>query len=196
MDRPPLVLEAAQANYPFGAKQDKIEGRVVVRFVVDTDGRAQEAEVLEAEPAGVFESAALEAVALYKFEPASKNGMPVHCIAKMPVVFKLDAENKQTTSGSAEFYFRSDAENNPSISESEKTIAIDLHDANIKVLIRLVGDITGKQFVVDNDVKGKFTFASTEPISIDELNALFESVLNENGYAAVPSGDVIRIMKK
>ena len=92
IDEPPQPIRLLPPEYPCVAKEEKIEGRVFVRFVVDTDGRAQEPEVIAAEPAGVFESAALEAIALYKFEPALTNGTPVNCIAKMPIDFKLEAE--------------------------------------------------------------------------------------------------------
>ena len=92
VDQPPRVLRAFPPKYPDVAKQGKIEGMVVLRFVVATDGKAKEPEVVEAAPADVFETAALEAVALYKFEPAKMNGTPVNCIVKMPIIFELDTE--------------------------------------------------------------------------------------------------------
>ncbi len=93
VDSPPRVIEASLPEYPSGAKQAKIEGKVDLMFVVATDGLAKEPQVVTAAPVDIFESAALDAIALYKFEPAKKNGLPVNCIVQVPIVFKLDTEN-------------------------------------------------------------------------------------------------------
>lgn len=90
VDQPPRVLRVFPPVYPFDAKRDNIQGRVMLRFVVDLDGLAKEAEVVEAEPEGVFEDAALKAVEKYKFRPAVKNGKIVTCIARLPILFQLD----------------------------------------------------------------------------------------------------------
>lgn len=90
VDKPPRLLNAFPPQYPYMAKRDNIEGRVVVRFVVDVDGRAKEPKVFKAEPQGLFEEAALRALKLYKFKPAVKNGKAVTCIVKLPISFKLN----------------------------------------------------------------------------------------------------------
>lgn len=89
VDQPPRLLSSFPPQYPYLAKRDNIEGRVVARFVVDVDGRAKEAKVAESEPQGVFDEAALKALEHYKFKPAIKNGKPVTCIVKLPISFKL-----------------------------------------------------------------------------------------------------------
>ena len=63
---------------------------VVIRFVVGIDGKAKEAEVVKADPEGVFEESALKAILDYEFEPATLNGMPVDCIVKLPMAFGLN----------------------------------------------------------------------------------------------------------
>jgi protein TonB len=90
VDKPPKLLNAFPPPYPYKAKRDNIEGKVVVRFVVDVDGRAKEPKVYKAEPQGLFEKAALRALQLYKFKPAIKNGKAVTCIVKLPISFKLN----------------------------------------------------------------------------------------------------------
>ena len=177
VDQPPRVLRAFPPKYPDIAKQDKIEGLVVLRFVVATDGKAKEPEVVAAVPVDVFESAALEMIPLYKFEPATMNGMSVNCIVKLPIAFKLE-------------------ENDPSAPLPETISTFYFKDADIKDFIKFTENSTGKRYVIDDDVKGNLTLKSTERISIDELKALFESVLDKSGYAAVPSGGSVRIKKK
>lgn len=90
VDQPPRTLKATPPRYPFEAKQKGITGKVVLRFVVDTNGNAKEPQIVSAEPKGVFENAALEAVVNYKFRPAMKGGKAVDCICKLPIAFDLN----------------------------------------------------------------------------------------------------------
>jgi TonB family protein len=90
VDTPPRLISPFPPQYPYYAKTNKIEGLVLVKFVVDTDGNAWEAEVVEANPEGIFDQSALDAIYHYKFEPAIKNGLPVPCIVRMPVKYTLE----------------------------------------------------------------------------------------------------------
>ncbi len=94
VDSPPRVIRVFPPFYPAEAKEQGLNGRVVLRFVVDIEGWACEPEVISAEPEGVFDEAALDAVAEYRFEPALKDGKPVNCIVRMPVVFKLSEDDE------------------------------------------------------------------------------------------------------
>lgn len=90
VDQHPRVLRAMMPRYPFEARQKGVEGRVTLRFVVNKEGQAKEPQVVEGEPPGVFEASALAAVVKYKFRPAYKDGEPVDCIVKLPIVFTLN----------------------------------------------------------------------------------------------------------
>jgi TonB family protein len=73
------------------------EGRVLLRFIVTKDGGVRDPEVIEAEPEGIFEASAIEALKNYIFAPATKNGEPVDCIAKLPMTFNVAGQiTKQT----------------------------------------------------------------------------------------------------
>lgn len=89
VDRKPRLIRSVQPQYPLVAKRENIEGRVLVRFIIDKDGYPQKPEVYTAEPEGVFEEAALKAIMSYKFKPAMKNGLPVECIAIQAISFVL-----------------------------------------------------------------------------------------------------------
>lgn len=77
---------------------------------------------------------------------------------------------------------------------AEKTWKINLKDADISALVSEMAEITGKNFVVDPRLKGNVTVISTREMSAGELYELFQSVLSINGFAAVPSGPVIKIL--
>jgi general secretion pathway protein D len=73
-------------------------------------------------------------------------------------------------------------------------VTLNLKDADIQSLIQTVSSITGKNFIVDPRVKGKVTVVASDPMSEEEVYEVFLSVLRVHGFAAVPSGDVIKIV--
>lgn len=73
-------------------------------------------------------------------------------------------------------------------------ITLNLKDADISTLIATVSDVTGKNFIVDNRVKGKVTVVSASPMNANALYETFLAVLQVNGFAAVPAGNTIKII--
>ncbi|KTD29790.1 GspD family T2SS secretin variant LspD [Legionella maceachernii] len=69
-----------------------------------------------------------------------------------------------------------------------------LKAADIRAVISEVSRVTGKNFVIDPRVQGKISITSSTPMSDKELYQVFLSMLQVSGYAAVPSGDVIKII--
>jgi len=76
----------------------------------------------------------------------------------------------------------------------EKLHSLNLPDADIRLLIETVSDITKKNFIVDSEVTGKVTVISGHPVSEDEIYNIFLSVLSVNGLAAVKDGENIKIV--
>ncbi len=76
----------------------------------------------------------------------------------------------------------------------ERMIALDFNAVDLPVFVKFISELTGKNFVIDERVKGKVTIYSPTRISIDAAYALFLSVLELKGFSAVPSGDIIQIL--
>jgi general secretion pathway protein D len=72
-------------------------------------------------------------------------------------------------------------------------IAIDFKDVDLPVLVKFFSELTRKNFVIDEKVKGKVTIFSPSKLSIDAAYRVFLSVLELKGFAAVPAG-VIQII--
>ena len=87
-DMVPILTSAPQ--YPARALARAIEGWVLVEFSVDTVGRVSDPRVLAAEPTGVFDRAALNAVVRYKYKPRVRDGAPtpVHGV-RQRIVFSV-----------------------------------------------------------------------------------------------------------
>lgn len=69
-----------------------------------------------------------------------------------------------------------------------------LSGADIRHVISEVSRVTGKSFLIDPRVQGTVTIVSAEPLSNKELYSVFLSMLQVAGYAAVPSGNVTKII--
>lgn len=75
-----------------------------------------------------------------------------------------------------------------------RTWKVNLKDADISALVSEVAEVTGRNFVVDPRVKGTITVISSKELSAPQLYELFLSVLSVNGFAAVPSGSLVKIV--
>ncbi len=78
-------VKRAKPEYPAEAETRHIEGRVRVRLTIAFDGRVSEVKILAADPPGVFDAAAMDAVARYVFE---RNGSSYQ--AEQEIIFKLE----------------------------------------------------------------------------------------------------------
>ena len=68
-------------------------------------------------------------------------------------------------------------------------------EADIRQIVEAVGEITGKTFIIDPRVSGqKVTMISSTPMSPEAFYEAFLSVLEVHQYAAVTSGDIVKII--
>lgn len=70
------LVEGANPVYPEAARERRIEGSVTLVYNVAEDGRVTDLEVYAAEPEGVFEEAALDAVRTWRYR-APRDGQVV-----------------------------------------------------------------------------------------------------------------------
>jgi len=89
IDQPPRVVERAAPAYPSEAKRPWVQGVVTLKFIVTRKGIVLHPEVVKADPPGVFDASALEAIAKWRFKPAIKDGREVDVIIIAPLRFEL-----------------------------------------------------------------------------------------------------------
>ena len=77
---------------------------------------------------------------------------------------------------------------------SAQEYTVNLKDTDIQEFIKFVADVTGTTMVVDPNVKGKVRVISSKPVTQAQLYDLFLSILDVQGYTAVRSGQVVRII--
>ena len=74
------------------------------------------------------------------------------------------------------------------------TFVINLRDADLRALAEQVSEITGRTLILDAAVAGNVTVISATPLDKDGVWDLFQSVLAVQGFAAVPSGNLWRVV--
>ena len=79
----------AHIRYPELAKDNSIEGRVSIKFVVNEDGTIAAAEVLRGIGGGCDEEALRVLNTMPKWKPGKQNGRPVKVYFTLPILFKL-----------------------------------------------------------------------------------------------------------
>ncbi len=76
----------------------------------------------------------------------------------------------------------------------ENLITMNFQDVDISVLAKFISDITGKNFVIDEGVRGKITIISPTRVTPEQAYSIFKSVLQIKGFTTEQSGPVIRII--
>lgn len=72
--KPPKVIKKVVPEYPKEAKEQRIQGIVVLECQTDKDGNVRDVKVLKGHP--VLNQAAIDAVKQWKFEPYKEDGVP------------------------------------------------------------------------------------------------------------------------
>ena len=85
-------LKTLQLQYPSRALVREIEGWVEIGYTVTPKGKVVDVKALRADPAGVFEAAATDAVARLSYKPFIKDGTPIAVTTRIRVAFRLAAK--------------------------------------------------------------------------------------------------------
>jgi general secretion pathway protein D len=78
--------------------------------------------------------------------------------------------------------------------EEGATITPNYKDADLSQIIQAVGEVTGKNFIIDPRVNAKVNMVSSTPMSPAAFYEAFLAVLQVYGYVAVPAGKIIKIV--
>jgi len=73
-------------------------------------------------------------------------------------------------------------------------ISLDFKDVELTDLIQTISELTGKNFLYDETVKGKVSIISPQPMSLDQAYQLFLTVLGSKGFVVVPAGRAHKIV--
>jgi len=76
----------------------------------------------------------------------------------------------------------------------DSKVTFNFIDVDIATVVKFISEITKKNFVFDERVKGAITIIAPSRLSVDEAFSLFTSVLELKGFTIIPSGKVYKIV--
>ena len=93
IDGPLTPMGNMQPMYPLKAKRGRIQGKVMVEFVVGINGGVEDLKIVDYTPpgiAGIFDQSVMQAVSTWRFAPGTVEGRPVRTLARAPIEFVLE----------------------------------------------------------------------------------------------------------
>ncbi len=82
-----------------------------------------------------------------------------------------------------------------SVQAHAEKVDVNFRNLSISDFIKMVGKITGKNILVDGEVKGKINFVSNTPIEKSELIPLANAILETKKMTLVNKGDYYQVVK-
>lgn len=82
----------------------------------------------------------------------------------------------------------------PALAVGGKGVVLNFNEVDISTMVKFISDLTGKNFILDDRVKGKISVYSPSKLSIEEAYNVFTSVLELKGFTVVQSGKVAKIV--
>ena len=83
---------------------------------------------------------------------------------------------------------------NPAGLPPQNTITMNFQNVDIPVLAKFISEITGRNFIIDESVRGKVTIISPSKVTPEQAYSIFQSVLQVKGFTTVQAGHVIKIV--
>ena len=79
-------------------------------------------------------------------------------------------------------------------SVAQERVTLSFSNAEIEAVVRAIGQLTGKTFVVDPRVKGTLSLVIEQPLSAEQALAALSTALRFQGIALVDAGGVVRVV--
>src|SRR3989454_2148144 len=89
---PPSYGYTPLPSYPAAAREQRVEGVVVLSILVGVDGRVVDVSVAASSGSRVLDNAAFSAVKKWTFVPARRGPRAVESVVEVPVKFALSRE--------------------------------------------------------------------------------------------------------
>jgi general secretion pathway protein D len=78
--------------------------------------------------------------------------------------------------------------------QGEQVWSVNFNDTDIQEVIKIIAGVTGKTIIIDPKVRGPIKVINTRPLTAKEVYELFLASLDVNGFTAIESGNIVRIV--
>lgn len=86
------------------------------------------------------------------------------------------------------------AQSSQRVAKKKGLVSLDFHDVDIHDVVKSIAEITGRNFILDDRVRGRITIISPAPVSVEEAYQAFLSALEVKNLAAVQVGKHTKIV--
>ena len=86
---PPELLEFQRPVYPKNLRERDVEGKVILKLLIDREGKVEDIQVFESSGYKAFDNIAVEAVRQWWFKPARKKNRQKKCRVLIPINFQI-----------------------------------------------------------------------------------------------------------
>ncbi len=82
----------------------------------------------------------------------------------------------------------------PPAGADERRITMNFKDAELEAVVQFMSEVAGKNFILDEKVRGKVTVISPTKVTPAEAYEVFQAILGVKGFTIVPAGKVLKIV--
>jgi general secretion pathway protein D len=82
----------------------------------------------------------------------------------------------------------------PEGSHADRTVHLNFRNVDILQLITLISELTGRNFLVDDKVRGRMTLIAPQPVTRAEAYQIFLAALAMQGFTVVSQGPISTIV--
>ena len=86
---PPELLEFQRPVYPKNLRERDIEGKVIIKLLIDKEGKVQEIQIFESSGYKMFDEIAIKTVRQWRFKPARKGNQQRGSWVLIPINFQI-----------------------------------------------------------------------------------------------------------
>jgi TonB family protein len=179
-------------RYPTEARKNKIQGRVIISFVVEKDGSLSNIRVMRG-VSGDIDAEALRVIQMSpQWKPGIQNGKLVRVAYSMPIAFTLsDAEPAEDKTGAV-----IEKSNSLLLSSGNETDGSKVDTAKNLEVARLIGISTNPLYVVDGKEVAASYLSKLSPNDIKSIAVLKDKSSTALYGARGVSGVIIITTKK
>lgn len=89
---------------------------------------------------------------------------------------------------------KTESRQKPPVLAGSTKVNIDFVDTPLTELVKYMAEITGRNFILTDDLKGSVTIISHKPVTVAEAYEAFLSALSQAGYTTVTSGQATQVV--
>lgn len=104
------------------------------------------------------------------------------------------AQNNGGSNGKDKYKSPVEIEKNISTALKSGKILLNFEDVDVKVLAKIISEITGKNIIVDDRIQGKITIVSATEVTPAQAWKIFVSAVQTKGFSVVDKGNYVKIL--